>query len=245
MLKVFVPQLQRINPSLFEGFFYKNWPRFFEESLKDPKWTTIQGEFFWTAQSACTNIFANFVGEVINSINSNIPFDLENVTVDLTSIYDGYDCSDVNFEHFSSEEVWEKVYNWLEHYVNTLLSPSMLSGFNKAILPIYHDLLNVKVTTGLVGYWYSTYDMESTLWEKQINAYGIEYGDFEEVYRGYWPHSFYRNREVGEPYLWSFYRCNTTGVIYLEDTGVQIPNGADVTYCQIRKDRGHVIYQDY
>nr|DAL75971.1 MAG TPA: hypothetical protein [Bacteriophage sp.] len=245
MLKVYVPQLQRINPSLFEGIFYKIWPRYFNERLKDPRWSTVQGEFFYTAQSACTSIFTQFIAEIINAINTNRTVDLRDVTVDLSAIYDNYDCDDAVFEHFASEDVWEAICHWLEYYVSYLLSPEMLETFNKALSPIYNDLLNVKQTKNLVGFWYSTYDAECKLWEKEMVAYGIERGDYVELHCGYWPFSHYENARLGDSRLWSFYLCEATGVIYLEDTGVQIPNGTVVTYCQIREDRGRAIYQEY
>ncbi|MEN7074121.1 hypothetical protein ABFB94_11115 [Escherichia coli] len=245
MLKVYVPQLQRINPSLFEGLFYKIWPQYFNERLKDPRWSTVQGEFFYTAQTACTNVFTHLISEVIDAINTNRNFDLRDIIIDLSAIFDNYDCDDAVFEHFSSEDVWEAVYQWLEYYVNFLLSPNMLENYNKALFPIYNDLMNVKRTKNLVGFWYSTYDAECKLWEKEMIAYGIERDDYDELYRCYWPFNHYEKGCQGDPYLWSFYFCNQTGVIYLEDTGVRIPNGADVTYCQLRKDRADVIYKDY
>lgn len=225
--------------------FYKIWPQYFNEHLKDPKWSTVQGEFFYTAQTACTIIFTQLIGEIINAINTNRTVDLRDVTVDLSAIYDNYDCDDAVFEHFSAEDVWEAVYQWLEYYVNYLLSPEMLETFNKALFPIYNDLLNVKQTKNLVGFWYSTYDAECKLWEKEMIAYGIERGDYVELHCGFWPFSDYENARLGISRLWSFYLCEATGVIYLEDSGEQIPNGAVVTYCQIREDRGRAIYQEY
>lgn len=246
MLKVYVPQLQRINPSLFEGIFYKIWPQYFNEHLKDPKWSTVQGEFFYTAQTACTIVFTRLISEVIEAVNTNRNFDLRGVVeIDLSGIFDNYDCDDAVFEHFSSEDVWEAVYQWLEYYVNFLLSPEMLESFNKALYPIYNDLLNVKQTKNLVGFWFSIYDAECTLWEKELIAYGIERGDYVELHCGFWPFSDYENARLGISRLWSFYLCEATGVIYLEDSGAQIPNGAVVTYCQIREDRGRAIYQEY
>ena len=245
MLKVYIPQLQRINPSLFEGFFYKIWPQYLNERLKDSKWSTVQGEFFYTAQSACTNVFTHLISEVIDAVNTNRNFDLHEVIINLSAIFENYDCDDAVFEHFSSEDVWEAVYQWLEYYVNFLLSSNMLENFDKALFPIYNDLTNVKRTKNLVGFWYSTYDAECRLWEKEMIAYGIECDDYDELHRGYWPFNHYENDSRGNPYLWSFYFCNRTGVIYLEDTVTQIPNGADVTYCQLRKDRADIIYQDY
>lgn len=246
MLKVYVPQLQRINPSLFEGIFYKIWPQYFNEHLKDPKWSTVQGEFFYTAQTACTIVFTRLISEVIEAVNTNRNFDLRGVVeIDLSGIFDNYDCDDAVFEHFSSEDVWEAVYQWLEYYMNFLFSPEMLESFNKALFPIYNDLLNVKQTKNLVGFWFSIYDAECTLWEKELIAYGIERGDYVELHCGFWPFSDYENARLGISRLWSFYLCEATGVIYLEDSGAQIPNGAVVTYCQIREDRGRAIYQDY
>lgn len=246
MLKVYVPQLQRINPSLFEGIFYKIWPRYFNEHLKDPKWSTVQGEFFYTAQTACTIVFTRLISEVIEAVNTNRNFDLRGVVeIDLSGIFDNYDCDDAVFEHFSSEDVWEAVYQWLEYYMNFLFSPEMLESFNKALFPIYNDLLNVKQTKNLVGFWFSIYDAECTLWEKELIAYGIERGDYVELHCGFWPFSDYENARLGISRLWSFYLCEATGVIYLEDSGAQIPNGAVVTYCQIREDRGRAIYQEY
>ncbi|ENJ7998992.1 hypothetical protein AB2K85_000727 [Escherichia coli] len=246
MLKVYVPQLQRINPSLFEGIFYKIWPQYFNEHLKDPKWSTVQGEFFYTAQTACTIVFTRLISEVIEAVNTNRNFDLRGVVeIDLSGIFDNYDCDDAVFEHFSSEDVWEAVYQWLEYYMNFLFSPEMLESFNKALFPIYNDLLNVKQTKNLVGFWFSIYDAECTLWEKELIAYGIERGDYVELHCGFWPFSDYENARLGISRLWSFYLCEATGVIYLEDSGAQIPNGAVVTYCQIREDRGRAIYQEY
>lgn len=246
MLKVYVPQLQRINPSLFEGIFYKIWPQYFNEHLKDPKWSTVQGEFFYTAQTACTIVFTRLISEVIEAVNTNRNFDLRGVVeIDLSGIFDNYDCDDAVFEHFSSEDVWEAVYQWLEYYMNFLFSPEMLESFNKALYPIYNDLLNVKQTKNLVGFWFSIYDAECTLWEKEMIAYGIERGDYVELHCGFWPFSDYENARLGISRLWSFYLCEATGVIYLEDSGAQIPNGAVVTYCQIREDRGRAIYQEY
>lgn len=246
MLKVYVPQLQRINPSLFEGIFYKIWPQYFNEHLKDPKWSTVQGEFFYTAQTACTIVFTRLISEVIEAVNTNRNFDLRGVVeIDLSGIFDNYDCDDAVFEHFSSEDVWEAVYQWLEYYMNFLFSPEMLESFNKALFPIYNDLLNVKQTKNLVGFWFSIYDAECTLWEKEMIAYGIERGDYVELHCGFWPFSDYENARLGISRLWSFYLCEATGVIYLEDSGAQIPNGAVVTYCQIREDRGRAIYQEY
>lgn len=246
MLKVYVPQLQRINPSLFEGIFYKIWPQYFNEHLKDPKWSTVQGEFFYTAQTACTIVFTRLISEVIEAVNTNRNFDLRGVVeIDLSGIFDNYDCDDAVFEHFSSEDVWEAVYQWLEYYMNFLFSPEMLESFNKALFPIYNDLLNVKQTKNLVGFWFSIYDAECTLWEKELIAYGIERGDYVELHCGFWPFSDYENARLGISRLWSFYLCEATGVIYLEDSGAQIPNGAVVTYCQIREDRGWAIYQEY
>lgn len=246
MLKVYVPQLQRINPSLFEGIFYKNWPQYFNEHLKDPRWSTVQGEFFYTAQTACTIVFTRLIAEVIDAVNTNRNFDLRGVVeIDLSGIFDNYDCDDAVFEHFSSEDVWEAVYQWLEYYMNFLFSPEMLENFNKALFPIYNDLMNVKRTKNLVGFWFSTYDAECTLWEKEMIAYGIERGDYDEIHCGFWPFSHYENARLGISRLWSFYLCEATGVIYLEDSGAQIPNGTVVTYCQIREDRGQAIYQDY
>ncbi|EFY2245152.1 hypothetical protein DQB62_00525 [Shigella flexneri] len=246
MLKVYVPQLQRINPSLFEGIFYKIWPQYFNEHLKDPKWSTVQGEFFYTAQTACTIVFTRLIAEVIDAVNTNRNFDLRGVVeIDLSGIFDNYDCDDAVFEHFSSEDVWEAVYQWLEYYMNFLFSPEMLENFNKALFPIYNDLMNVKRTKNLVGFWFSTYDAECTLWEKEMIAYGIERGDYDEIHCGFWPFSHYENARLGISRLWSFYLCEATGVIYLEDSGAQIPNGIVVTYCQIREDRGRPIYQEY
>nr|DAY66637.1 MAG TPA: hypothetical protein [Caudoviricetes sp.] len=246
MLKVYVPQLQRINPSLFEGIFYKIWPQYFNEHLKDQKWSTVQGEFFYTAQTACTIVFTRLISEVIEAVNTNRNFDLRGVVeIDLSGIFDNYDCDDAVFEHFSSEDVWEAVYQWLEYYMNFLFSPEMLESFNKALYPIYNDLLNVKQTKNLVGFWFSIYDAECTLWEKEMIAYGIERGDYVELHCGFWPFSDYENARLGISRLWSFYLCEATGVIYLEDSGAQIPNGAVVTYCQIREDRGRAIYQEY
>lgn len=246
MLKVYVPQLQRINPSLFEGIFYKIWPQYFNEHLKDPKWSTVQGEFFYTAQTACTIVFTRLISEVIEAVNTNRNFDLRGVVeIDLSGIFDNYDCDDAVFEHFSSEDVWEAVYQWLEYYMNFLFSTEMLESFNKALFPIYNDLLNVKQTKNLVGFWFSIYDAECTLWEKELIAYGIERGDYVELHCGFWPFSDYENARLGISRLWSFYLCEATGVIYLEDSGAQIPNGAVVTYCQIREDRGRAIYQEY
>lgn len=246
MLKVYVPQLQRINPSLFEGIFYKIWPQYFNEHLKDPKWSTVQGEFFYTAQTACTIVFTRLISEVIEAVNTNRNFDLRGVVeIDLSGIFDNYDCDDAVFEHFSSEDVWEAVYQWLEYYMNFLFSPEMLESFNKALFPIYNDLLNVKQTKNLVGFWFSIYDAECRLWEKEMIAYGIERGDYVELHCGFWPFSDYENARLGISRLWSFYLCEATGVIYLEDSGAQIPNGAVVTYCQIREDRGRAIYQEY
>ncbi len=246
MLKVYVSQLQRINPSLFEGIFYKIWPQYFNEHLKDPKWSTAQGEFFYTAQTACTIVFTRLIAEVIEAVNTNRNFDLRGVVeIDLSGIFDNYDCDDGVFEYFSSEDVWEAVYQWIEYYMNFLFSPEMLESFNKALYPIYSDLMNVKRTKNLVGFWFSTYDAECRLWEKEMVAFGIERGDYDELYRGYWPFNRHENSCQSNPYLWSFYFCNQTGVIYLEDAGVQIPNGADVTYCQLRKDRDDIIYQGY
>ena len=246
MLKVYVPQLQRINPSLFEGIFYKIWPQYFNEHLKDPKWSTVQGEFFYTAQTACTIVFTRLISEVIEAVNTNRNFDLRGVVeIDLSGIFDNYDCDDAVFEHFSSEDVWEAVYQWLEYYMNFLFSPEMLESFNKALFPIYNDLLNVKQTKNLVGFWFSIYDAECTLWEKELIAYGIERGYYVELHCGFWPFSDYENARLGISRLWSFYLCEATGVIYLEDSGAQIPNGAVVTYCQIREDRGRAIYQEY
>lgn len=246
MLKVYVPQLQRINPSLFEGIFYKIWPQYFNEHLKDPRWSTVQGEFFYTAQTACTIVFTRLISEVIEAVNTNRNFDLRGVVeIDLSGIFDNYDCDDAVFEHFSSEDVWEAVYQWLEYYMNFLFSPEMLESFNKALFPIYNDLLNVKQTKNLVGFWFSIYDAECTLWEKELIAYGIERGDYVELHCGFWPFSDYENARLGISRLWSFYLCEATGVIYLEDSGAQIPNGAVVTYCQIREDRGRAIYQEY
>lgn len=246
MLKVYVPQLQRINPSLFEGIFYKIWPQYFNEHLKDPKWSTVQGEFFYTAQTACTIVFTRLISEVIEAVNTNRNFDLRGVVeIDLSGIFDNYDCDDAVFEHFSSEDVWEAVYQWLEYYMNFLFSPEMLESFNKALFPIYNDLLNVKQTKNLVGFWFSIYDAECMLWEKEMIAYGIERGDYVELHCGFWPFSDYENARLGISRLWSFYLCEATGVIYLEDSGAQIPNGAVVTYCQIREDRGRAIYQEY
>lgn len=246
MLKVYVPQLQRINPSLFEGIFYKIWPQYFNEHLKDPKWSTVQGEFFYTAQTACTIVFTRLISEVIEAVNTNRNFDLRGVVeIDLSGIFDNYDCDDAVFEHFSSEDVWEAVYQWLEYYMNFLFSPEMLESFKKALFPIYNDLLNVKQTKNLVGFWFSIYDAECTLWEKEMIAYGIERGDYVELHCGFWPFSDYENARLGISRLWSFYLCEATGVIYLEDSGAQIPNGAVVTYCQIREDRGRAIYREY
>ena len=246
MLKVYVPQLQRINPSLFEGIFYKIWPQYFNEHLKDPKWSTVQGEFFYTAQTACTIVFTRLIAEVIDAVNTNRNFDLRGVVeIDLSGIFDNYDCDDAVFEHFSSEDVWEAVYQWLEYYMNFLFSPEMLENFNKALFPSYNDLMNVKRTKNLVGFWFSTYDAECTLWEKEMIAYGIERGDYDEIHCGFWPFSHYENARLGISRLWSFYLCEATGVIYLEDSGAQIPNGIVVTYCQIREDRGRPIYQEY
>lgn len=246
MLKVYVPQLQRINPSLFEGIFYKIWPQYFNEHLKDPKWSTVQGEFFYTAQTACTIVFTRLISEVIEAVNTNRNFDLRGVVeIDLSGIFDNYDCDDAVFEHFSSEDVWEAVYQWLEYYMNFLFSPEMLESFNKALFPIYNDLMNVKRTKNLVGFWFSIYDAECRLWEKEMIAYGIERGDYVELHCGFWPFSDYENARLGISRLWSFYLCEATGVIYLEDSGAQIPNGAVVTYCQIREDRGRAIYQEY
>lgn len=246
MLKVYVPQLQRINPSLFEGIFYKIWPQYFNEHLKDPKWSTVQGEFFYTAQTACTIVFTRLIAEVIDAVNTNRNFDLRGVVeIDLSGIFDNYDCDDAVFEHFSSEDVWEAVYQWLEYYMNFLFSPEMLENFNRALFPIYNDLMNVKRTKNLVGFWFSTYDAECTLWEKEMIAYGIERGDYDEIHCGFWPFSHYENARLGISRLWSFYLCEATGVIYLEDSGAQIPNGIVVTYCQIREDRGRPIYQEY
>lgn len=246
MLKVYVPQLQRINPSLFEGIFYKIWPQYFNEHLKDPKWSTVQGEFFYTAQTACTIVFTRLIAEVIDAVNTNRNFDLRGVVeIDLSGIFYNYDCDDAVFEHFSSEDVWEAVYQWLEYYMNFLFSPEMLENFNKALFPIYNDLMNVKRTKNLVGFWFSTYDAECTLWEKEMIAYGIERGDYDEIHCGFWPFSHYENARLGISRLWSFYLCEATGVIYLEDSGAQIPNGIVVTYCQIREDRGRPIYQEY
>ena len=246
MLKVYVPQLQRINPSLFEGIFYKIWPQYFNEHLKEPKWSTVQGEFFYTAQTACTIVFTRLIAEVIDAVNTNRNFDLRGVVeIDLSGIFDHYDCDDAVFEHFSSEDVWEAVYQWLEYYMNFLFSPEMLENFNKALFPIYNDLMNVKRTKNLVGFWFSTYDAECTLWEKEMIAYGIERGDYDEIHCGFWPFSHYENARLGISRLWSFYLCEATGVIYLEDSGAQIPNGIVVTYCQIREDRGRPIYQEY
>ena len=246
MLKVYVPQLQRINPSLFEGIFYKIWPQYFNEHLKDPKWSTVQGEFFYTAQTACTIVFTRLIAEVIDAVNTNRNFDLRGVVeIDLSGIFDNYDCDDAVFEHFSSEDVWDAVYQWLEYYMNFLFSPEMVENFNKALFPIYNDLMNVKRTKNLVGFWFSTYDAECTLWEKEMIAYGIERGDYDEIHCGFWPFSHYENARLGISRLWSFYLCEATGVIYLEDSGAQIPNGIVVTYCQIREDRGRPIYQEY
>ena len=129
--------------------------------------------------------------------------------------------------------------------MNFLFSPEMLENFNKALYPIYNDLMNVKRTKNLVGFWFSTYDAECTLWEKEMIAYGIERGDYDEIHCGFWPFSHYENARLGISRLWSFYLCEATGVIYLEDSGAQIPNGIVVTYCQIREDRGRPIYQEY
>jgi len=234
MLKVQVPQLQKINPSLFEGFFYKFWPHYFRDELaENMNWGLLQNEFFYVGQSVAISVYAAMLRELFDSVNLGRQPMYHHVEVDLGIHYDAYEAEGIGQEYgFTDEEVESAIYVWVERYSNWLMNLDMVNQISGAFDGVYQELRIIMNTHHLLGYWYEFYTTESKLWSSNSIAIGIQEGDYEAVHYGPWQgqagDTFYQKMDV---HSWEFFLSN--GKMYLEDGATQIPVGQMTTMCRL------------
>lgn len=242
MLKVQVPQLQKVNPSLFEGFFYKFWPHYLRDDLNnDLNWGLLKNEFYYVGQSVSISVFSAFLRELFDAVNLGRMPDYAHVVVDLGIHYDTYEADNLGVDHgFTREEVESAIYCWIERYSFWLMNSDMILLITKAFSGVYQELRVVMEHHHVIGYWYEFYTTESRLWNASNFAIGIQDGDFEPVHYGPWQGAtgglFYQKMDVG---FWEFFLSD--GKMYLEDGATQIPVGQMTTMCRLNSDVGKVI----
>ncbi|ANZ50655.1 hypothetical protein STRATTON_230 [Erwinia phage vB_EamM_Stratton] len=242
MLKVQVPQLQKINPSLFEGLFFKFWPHYFRNELQgNLNWGLLQSEFFYTGQSIAIAVYSGMLRELFDAVNLGRSPNFQRLDVDLAMHFDAYEADDVGTPYgFENDVVESQIYGWLDSYSTWLMSNEMLVNVTQVFEAVYNDLKIIKEQHGLLGYWYEFYTTESKLWESNSFAIGIQEGDFEAIYYGPWQghagDEFYNRMDV---HSWEFFLSD--GKLYLEDGATQIPVGQMTTMCRLNDLVGKMI----
>ncbi len=242
MLKVQVPQLQKINPSLFEGFFYKFWPHYLRENCGgNLNWGLLRDEFFYVGQSVAISIYSAMLRELFDAVNLDRVPQYVRVEVDLGIHFDAYEADGVGKDYgFTDEEIETMIYTWVEQYSNWLMNFDMIKQIDTALEEVYVDLKLIKVQYNLIGYWYEFYTTESKLWSSSSFAIGIQDGDYEAVHYGPWQGTagdlFYQRMDV---HSWEFFLSE--GKMYLEDGATQIPVGQMTTMCRLNDLVGKTI----
>lgn len=237
MLKVEVPVLLNLTPQFFEALFEKHWPAFAKNELKDnPQWYPLRDEFKYTAINVCIEVFTAWLQEMYDCINTERLFTLEHVEINVVDVYEGYTYEEgITATGLSQQDVEEQIFAWIEWFTEKLMLADFVTQVEDVFIPMYERLTEIRRNHRLLGYWYDTYTASSTLWSSATAAFGITEGDYDVVHSGPWQYGFGTLwHELTDAMCLDFYLCE--GKFYTDNCVSQIPNGAMVVMCRIRKE---------
>lgn len=228
MLRVAMPELYQLTTPAAKRLFDIVWERYCPEKIPHrPELWVRREDFFLGAYPLFVKTFAVAITGMLDAVNLGRDFDIHELEFNYEDIYNDY-------THEQNDDEMEGEVLLFMNFVEGVLGEQdkFLDELAGKLTKPYYDLLEMRRSRNVLGFWLDVYSMDMRIWEDNPTVFAIQEGDFEPQWHDAWssgPDSkFYElAKEDGmEFYYWA-------GNIVAEAPRITIPDGEPVTLCHL------------